>query len=889
MQLRRIRLRNIRSHPSTDVRFGPGTTLITGDVGSGKTSLLYGVELALFGFAEVDAAYLVRHESREAEVRLELGDDGTTIEIERRLKRSTRGGRSSFEIEEARLATGGRPTSYSATELRKRVIELLGFPDNPSPRARSDVWRWAVYVPQERMREVLDLKPADRLETVRKALGLELYRTAAENARELLAPRLRSDAETLDAQAEELHHFEVEREQLAGEVATLSARIRELVRRETEAHAAVEDARARVQTTADRTAERQADAARAEELAAVFRDQLERLRRLELEAQDGVHREEEARSRLAALGETERTAIALRSDLDGLATEREGAALRLRDIEGVAAEVAALREEHAGRAAALRAVADQRVTVEAEVARTDERLAAAAAARPTKEPPVPTRRTVVELDAAIRRAEEGAQRLAIAVGRSKAALVELEELLSQGTCPRCHQTVEPGRFASHRAEAAGEVAATEAELARSETERAALAEERSSRERYDRALDRWVDRERVRADAVAESSRARAEQERIGVLVARAELDATSIGERLRALGPRSEDRERAVRELAALDEQLKPLIDWLRDVEESERQRAAFAEELRAEERSATLLREQIGTESARVEESEARLSQLRGRLSQTAAVAEEHRTALESLDRATHEEREIQNARVAGDQQLLDRRGRYDAAERGIRRRAELGALSAHRRSLARWVAGPFSEALELIERRRLATSQAMFEGSLARYFGALVEDPGMAARCGTSFAPAVEIEGEWTPPEALSGGERTALGLAFRLALGDVVRSAGRLQLETLILDEPTDGFSPEQVVRMGELLESLAIRQVILVSHEGGLGAFADRVVRVRKDEGISHVEPSEGALPEPTPVVGAAAEPEVARAIERTRPRRRRRRLEESVADAPPAS
>ncbi|MGA8512581.1 MAG: hypothetical protein WB778_07700, partial [Thermoplasmata archaeon] len=53
-----------------------------------------------------------------------------------------------------------------------------------------------------------------------------------------------------------------------------------------------------------------------------------------------------------------------------------------------------------------------------------------------------------------------------------------------------------------------------------------------------------------------------------------------------------------------------------------------------------------------------------------------------------------------------------------------------------------------------------------------------------------------------------------------------------------DEPTDGFSPEQVLRMGELLDELALPQVILVSHELQLSTIADRVVRVSKENGES---------------------------------------------------
>jgi exonuclease SbcC len=76
-------------------------------------------------------------------------------------------------------------------------------------------------------------------------------------------------------------------------------------------------------------------------------------------------------------------------------------------------------------------------------------------------------------------------------------------------------------------------------------------------------------------------------------------------------------------------------------------------------------------------------------------------------------------------------------------------------------------------------------------------------------------------------------------------------GSLHLDTILLDEPTDGFSPEQVLRMGELLEELALPQVILVSHESQLAAVADRVVRVRKVDGKSTLEtrvPGDGESP-----------------------------------------
>jgi exonuclease SbcC len=116
--------------------------------------------------------------------------------------------------------------------------------------------------------------------------------------------------------------------------------------------------------------------------------------------------------------------------------------------------------------------------------------------------------------------------------------------------------------------------------------------------------------------------------------------------------------------------------------------------------------------------------------------------------------------------------------------------------------------------------------------------VDDMELVAVTDSSFSPAAQIRGVWTPAEALSGGERTSLALAYRLALSRVVRSAGHLRLGSLLLDEPTDGFSPEQVESMGQLLEELGLPQILLVSHERELEGVAQRVVRVEKEDGRS---------------------------------------------------
>jgi len=186
----------------------------------------------------------------------------------------------------------------------------------------------------------------------------------------------------------------------------------------------------------------------------------------------------------------------------------------------------------------------------------------------------------------------------------------------------------------------------------------------------------------------------------------------------------------------------------------------------------------------------------------------------------------------------QLESLHERLARAEQGQCERARLLEMAETTEAKAAWLGAGFHDAVLTMEARVLERAQADFEHHFQRYFAALIDDPDMLAVTDSSFSPAAEIRGVWTPAEALSGGERTSLALAYRLALARVVRSAGHLRLDSLLLDEPTDGFSPEQVQSMGQLLEELALPQVLLVSHERELESVAQRVVWVEKEGGHS---------------------------------------------------
>jgi exonuclease SbcC len=868
VQITHLSVRNIRSHPSADLDLGPGTTLLIGDIGSGKTSLLYAVELALLGFAEVEPAFLVRHRAKDAEVALTLEGGGHRWQLRRRFVRKTRKGKDSFEPEENSLAVDGQRRAYSATELRRETIELLGFPDNPNPRARSDVWRWAVYIAQERMRDVLDPDKERRLDTVRKALGVEQYRVAAENARGV-GRTLRDRGLGYSEQVARESNLEREIDAWTGQRSQAEASLAEALARETAAQSAYAETDRRWKQAEE---ERQRREGRRQELE-LLRGQADEIdRALGRQRAEDVTIEERMDAARRGIAECEEV---LRSR-PGVEAHQASRIARRRELQR---ELESLQEDRTA-IAALDAQWDDlektwpearhRVAeLEREREATQRQVRRLEDEEPRVAPEAPSGDVVEVLED--RRAKEliERRRLDRSLADSEHELRELTELIRGGSCPRCHRPVGPDDFRSHRDEAATHADAIRTSLSESDRKIEALDRAIERRRQADLARERWEQLEARRTEVRDQLRRLDLALAREREVLARVEADRSSVARERESRAPQAArqsalaiesaeleaaiaDGERRLRELTGTAETARGMRSQL---EILTARKTALAEEIQAATRRRAEAGERIRAleaDALSAPEPEAAWAALR-------EARERARVEVDSCIRATEKVRAEIDVATARLESLRERH----------REREDLRARSAHLARLAAWFEDAFGPALIELEKRRLAQARGEFERRFSAYFATLVDDPALLARVDETFAPWVDAEGQRTPPEALSGGERTALALAFRLALGRVIRDAGRMRLETIILDEPTEGFSQEQTLRMGELLEELAFPQVLLVSHEPQLAAVADRIIRVQKTDGRSALEDAQR-----TPVAADADRPRVRadEAIEETQER-----------------
>lgn len=145
-------------------------------------------------------------------------------------------------------------------------------------------------------------------------------------------------------------------------------------------------------------------------------------------------------------------------------------------------------------------------------------------------------------------------------------------------------------------------------------------------------------------------------------------------------------------------------------------------------------------------------------------------------------------------------------------------------------------FFEIISNIEKQVMLKLSYEFNSLFRNWSSMLIENENMQARIDEEFSPMIEQAGHDISYKYLSGGERTALALAYRLALNQVINSmlTGIKTRELLILDEPTEGFSSKQLEKMRQVLNEIKANQLIIVSHESQIENFVEKIIYLKKE-------------------------------------------------------
>jgi DNA repair protein SbcC/Rad50 len=206
MIIKKVKLNNIRSYRSQEVTFPNGSTLLAGNIGSGKSTILLSVDFALFGITkETPGTALLRNGENEGSVELHINLNNKDIIIKRNLKRTP----SSVSQESGYIIENDQKQELTAMELKQRIIELLNYPSELLTKTKSLIYNYTVYSPQEKMKEILLSSKEHRLEILRKVFGIDKYKRVRNNT-EIFITILKQKTREIAAQIADLEQKEEE-------------------------------------------------------------------------------------------------------------------------------------------------------------------------------------------------------------------------------------------------------------------------------------------------------------------------------------------------------------------------------------------------------------------------------------------------------------------------------------------------------------------------------------------------------------------------------------------------------------------------------------------------------------------------------------------------------
>lgn len=855
MIIKSITLSNIRSYTSPPpIELSTGVTLFEGDVGCGKSTILTAIEFALFGLGELDGSYLLRHGERVGSVLLEFGVNDRNYKVFRSIERK----RTSISQKEGYLVEDGIRTDYSVTEMKLRVLEILNFNENPRPKTSSLIYRYAIFTPQEMMKEVLFQPVERRLETLRRAFRIEDYSIINNNA-SILITHLESESKILKAQTNDLTE---KRNNLNQENGKLRNYQSELTKIE-ENFNALKDQRQQVTTEIEKL---QTKKEQVLSLQAEIPPLEKEIGQLNKSNEENIERKELLTNELSIITKAEETF----AQLGPLYEEYTSKNSKLEQLEPIMTTIQELNSKKNSLLTAIekekqhltKQIADCEQENNQEKTRIDKEKTKIQKIPELEKQEATLTSEIQSLDELsnllstlnqensatkqnITNKEERAREL-------KNELAELKKMGIGAPCPKCKQELTQTHFRKVEQDYLKEIADIEKSVSTLTQEfnaRNSEITEISLKEKAAKKADKLLNTVKQElAKLKQQEERIAEDEEKLDKKSKTLEDYKITLKQDLFGLKEKEQ--------LAGISSELSKLEPDLKE-NESIKLRLKELEKLKIKEQYLTC-KEKISRKkqvNSELEQKEKKIIDLTKEIAEAQTVLTTKKLAYEKEKKVLEIIKGLETKKEALIKQCEDMNGKYFGKQKDIERcneetkriQQEIDTKEAQLQKqdelnqLQIWLSEFFMPAVKLIETNVLSSINSEFNILFQKWLNQLLETGDISVRVDENFTPIIEQNGYGMEVGSLSGGEKTSVALAYRLALNVMVKKVCEaMHSNLLILDEPTDGFSREQLFRLRDILNELKCEQVITVSHENELEGFVDKIFKVIKENGVSRI-------------------------------------------------
>ncbi len=808
MQIKRVRLFNIRSYLEEQIDFPLDSVLLSGDIGSGKSSILLAIEFALFGSRKGIGEALLRTGKREGFVELTFVLDNKEIVIKRALKR----GKEGVKQEAGFIIINGIKSELTAEDLKSRILQLLGYPLEFLKRSTDILFRYTVYTPQEEMKKILTDEPELRLDTLRRVFSVDKYKRINENSRiivkEIREKKKEIEGKTFDLELKriqkkeyeyELHHLNENLEKNKPEFEILKKILSEI--------------KIELKNLEDKLKEYLGLKNSYEILQARFSDKYNLVQKLNSNLNTILKEVEILRTKtntsMIMLPEEELESKIDRNKDILVSTSSKKAKVESK-LENLQLNLTELKRDVSGYDDAMGLLEQKQKALE----------------QITFDSPK-------KLKDEINKMNEEFLGIISELIRLEDNILKSNELKSKITnmenCPLCNQHI-GSEHKSHIKEVEEEkILSFRKQLAecnkRKEAINIKLAE-------LNEVLEKRILMENSGEKISLEIKYLNDELTRImskKIAMDKIKQDLLRIEQENKEI--LNTDLDIINKETMELNKRLKQIKEIKNSLYQIELKEKA----VRETEEQITDLKKEVG----KINMSKAELFKELGSFQN---IEDRHNKTKERYEQIAEEmkQKEISIAEIQ--KEITGSKRIIKNIDEEIKLKEKLRDKLYFLNNLENWIENFFVSLMENMEKHVMSSVYQEFNDFFQEWFNTLIEDENLSVRLDDTYSPVIEQNGYETIIENLSGGERTSCALAYRLALNKVINDVvGEIKTKDLIiLDEPTEGFSSEQLDKVRIVLDQLGVRQVIIVSHEEKIESFVHHVIRIHKEEHVSKV-------------------------------------------------
>lgn len=812
MILKSLYIKNIRSYENqTFIKFPLGTSLFEGDIGSGKSTILMALEFALFGLGNQKGDSLLRTGAEEGSVILKFELEGTIYEIERSLIKKEEDG--PVRQDKAYLSVNGIVSPLSPTEIKERILSILNFKEPLNPRAQSVIYRYAIYTPQEEMKQILSQKPDSRLQTLRKAFGIEDYKIAAENAA-LISKTIKEKIRYLEGKTSDLEEKKKSIFELNENLEKNKNDLSIFMSKSDEHKSKLQEQKTELDGLKETESELK-----------IINNQIPHLEKrmnekaglLSTYSQEIRDLEEENLNRFTSeIEKLEKMEKPTSINQEQLSEKIKQIKQAINNRNNLIVELNLYKQNWQEIKDKLQEWKDKSLD---DINQANEVLA-----NKLKEHEDLLNSHQKELDII----KEKIYKLQTRMDDINQKLENLDGLGE--ICPICGSALDDAHKKDLKEEREKEIRKLNSEInilnqvkPKAENQ---IQQDKTKIKQYEHDLKEYG----LLLDKFNELNEVKTKIDSIeGKISIVDEKLALYIGE-----GTVLENFDQYIYQLEDLLDKLKiynlnqktlgNLIYQFNKNNEKIRENKAKIEELRKE-----------------IWELEENISSFQDQVKDLPDLAKKIGELQEIYKKIEVEYGQV-NKEVIATQTLIESLGtRVLELEDEIKEKEQLLKQLNKLKDYNNWLTEYLIPTLSVIEKHIMKKRFVEFNDNFQKWFNILIDDDSKTVKLNEEFTPLIEQDNIEQNINYLSGGEKTSVALAYRLALNNVVKNFSTgLKSNLLILDEPTDGFSKEQLFKVREILNELDCPQIIIVSHERELESFADNIFRIDKIDGISKV-------------------------------------------------